>query len=120
MDCSALFRGEGFVVGESGQGEAELVVGGTWECLITGGREAEQKVDSLMTSTSHTSSITPSTASTSPSFEDSSHSRISPQTSPRAVAHTAATAVLAAALFPVQNFSIARLSRGSRRRGNWG
>ena len=38
----------------------------------------------------------------------------------RAVAHAAATAVLAAALFPVQNFSIARLSRGSRPRGNGG
>ena len=38
----------------------------------------------------------------------------------RAVAYAAAIAVLAAALFPLQNFSIARLSRGSRRRGNGG
>ena len=38
----------------------------------------------------------------------------------RAVAHAAATAVLAAALFPLQHLSIARLSRGSRRRrGMW-
>ena len=38
----------------------------------------------------------------------------------RAVAHAAATAVLAAVLFPLQHFSIARPSRGSRRRGNGG
>ena len=60
------------------------MVGGTWECPATGGREAELKVGRMLSPTasaSYASSAAPSMVSMLPSFEDSIHSSILLQTS---------------------------------------